>query len=46
MGMPDHLTTWPLTSWEICMQVKKKQLELDMEQHTGSKSGKEYLKAV
>ena len=24
-------------SWEICMQVKKKQLELDMEQQTGSK---------
>ena len=23
--------------WEICMQVKKKQLELDMEQQTGSK---------
>ena len=28
------------------MQVKKQQLELDMEQQTGSKSGKEYLKAV
>ena len=28
------------------MQVKKKQLELDMEQQTGSKSGKEYVKAV
>ena len=28
------------------MQVKKKQLELDMEQHTGSKLGKEYVKAV
>ena len=28
------------------MQVKKQQLELDMEQHTGSKSGKEYVKAV
>ena len=33
-------------SWEICMQVKKKQLELDMEEQTGSKSGKEYVKAV
>ena len=33
-------------SWEICMQVKKQELELDMEQHTGSKSGKEYVKAV
>ena len=31
-------------SWEICMQVKKQQLELDMEQ-TGSKLGKEYVKA-
>ena len=28
------------------MQVKKKQLELDMEQQTGSKEGKEYVKAV
>ena len=28
-------------SWEICTQVKKKQLEPDMEQQTGSKSGKE-----
>ena len=33
-------------SWEICMQVKKQQLELDVEQQTGSKSGKEYVKAV
>ena len=33
-------------SWEICMQVRKQQLELDMEQQTGSKSGKEYTKAV
>ena len=41
MGIPDHLTS----SWEICMQVKKQQLEPDMEQ-TGSKSGKEYVKAV
>ena len=32
----DYQTTWP-TSWEICMQVKKHQLELDMEQQTGSK---------
>ena len=32
--------------WEICMQVKKQQLELDKEQQTGSKSGKEYVKAV
>ena len=28
------------------MQVKKQQLELDMEQQTGSKSGKESIKAV
>ena len=33
-------------TWETCMQVKKQQLELDMEQQTGSKSGKEYVKAV
>ena len=32
--------------WEICMQVKKQQLELDMEQQTGSKLGKEYIKTV
>ena len=31
-----HQTTW-LASWEICMQVRKQQLELDMEQQTGSK---------
>ena len=37
--------TWP-ASWEICMQVKKQQLQLDMKQQTGSKSGKEYVKAV
>ena len=30
----------------ICMQVKKQQLELDMEQQTGSKSGKVYVKAA
>ena len=41
----EYQTTWP-ASWEICMQVKKQQLELDMEQQTGSKSGKEYVKAV
>ena len=33
-------------SWEICMQVRKQQLELDMEQQTGSKLSKEYIKAV
>ena len=41
----DYQTTWP-ASWEICMQVRKQQLELDMEQQTGSKSWKEYIKAV
>ena len=30
----------------MCIQVKKQQLELDMEQQTGSKSGKEYVKAA
>ena len=33
-------------SWEICMQVKRQELELDMEQSTGSKLGTEYIKAV
>ena len=33
MGIPDHLTA----SWETCMQVRKQQLELNMEQQTGSK---------
>ena len=41
----DYQTTWP-ASWEICMQVKKQQLEPVMEQRTGSKLGKEYIKAV
>ena len=41
----DYQTTWP-ASWEICVQVKKKQLELAMEQQIGSKLGKEYIKAV
>ena len=33
-------------SWETCMQVRKQQLELDMEQQTGSKLRREYVKAV
>ena len=33
-------------SWEICMQVKKQQLEPDMEKWIGSELGKEYVKAV
>ena len=32
----EYQTTWS-ASWEICMQVRKQQLELDMEQQTGSK---------
>ena len=40
-----YQTTWP-ASWETYMQVRKQQLELDMEQQTGSKSGKECIKAV
>ena len=32
--------------WEICMQAKKQQLESDMERQTGSRLGKEYVKAV
>ena len=41
----EYQTTWP-ASWEICMQIKKHQLELNMEQQTVSKLGKEYVKAV
>ena len=40
----EYQTTLP-SSWETCMQVKKQQLELYMEQ-TGSKLGKEYVKAI
>ena len=42
MGILDHLTA----SWEICIQAKKQHLESDMEQQTGSKQGKEYVKVV
>ena len=38
-------TTWS-ASWEICMQVRKQQLEMDMEQQTCSKQEKEYVKSV
>ena len=41
----EYQTTWP-ASWEYCMQVKKQQLEPDIEQWAGSKLGKEYNKAV
>ena len=32
----EYQTTWP-ASWETCIQVKKQQLEVDMEQQSGSK---------
>ena len=43
MGIPYHTLS---ASCEICMQVQKQQLELDMEQQTGSKYGKEYIKII
>ena len=57
LTMPKTLTVWTTTnsgkfwkSWEyqreICAQVRKQQLELNMEQQTGSKSGREYVKAI
>ena len=41
----EYQTTLPV-SWEACMQVRNQQLEPDMEQWTGSKLGKEYIKSV
>ena len=41
----EHQTT-SCATWKICMQVKEQQLEPNMEQKTGSKLGKEYVKAV
>ena len=41
----EHRTTLP-DSRQICVQVKKQQLEVNMEQQTGSKLGKEYIEAV
>jgi len=41
----EYQTTLP-ASRETCMQVKKQQLEPDMEHWTGSKLGKKYIKAV
>ena len=41
----EYYTIWP-ASWEICMWVRKQQLELDMKQQTCYKSGKEYIQAV
>ena len=48
MGISVHLTCLlrNLYAREICLQVKKQQLELDMKQQTDSKLGKEYIKAV
>ena len=58
VGLLDHMITvflvfkkppyyFPLSFFGIIyIQVRKQQLELDMEQQTGSKSGKEYVKAV
>ena len=42
MGIPDHLTCLLRNLYAR----RKKQVELDMEQQTGCKSGKEYIKAV
>ena len=52
--MPKPSTVWITTNWKILkdmgipdhLMVKKQQLELDMKQQIGSKSGKEYIKAV
>ena len=41
----EYQTTLPV-SWETCMQDKKQQFELAMEQRTGSKLGKEYVQVV
>ena len=39
MGIPDHLTC-------LLRKAKKQQIQLDMEKQTGSKLGKEYIKAI
>ena len=44
-GRQEYQATLP-ASWETCMQVKKQLLEPDMKKQTGSKLGKEYVKAV
>ena len=41
----EYQTTLPVF-WKTCMQIKMQQLEPDMEQWTGSKSEKQYVKAV
>ena len=45
MGIPDHLTC-PLRNLYAGQEVRPGQLELDMEQQTGSKSGRGYVKAI
>ena len=42
MRMSDTLSA----SCETCMQVKKQHVEMELQQQTGSKLGKEYVKAV
>ena len=42
MRLPDHLPA----AWETYMQVKKQELEPDMEQWISSKLGKKYIKAI
>ena len=42
MGIPDHL----ICLLRTCMKDKRQQLEMDIQQRTGSKLGKEYIKAV
>ena len=41
----EYQTTLP-ACWEACVEVKKQQLEADMEQQPSSKLGKDYLKAI
>ena len=41
----EYWTTLPI-SWETCIWVRKQQLEVDMEQRTGSKLGNEYVEAI
>ena len=45
INLSEYQNTLP-ASWETCMRVKKQQLQLDIEQQTGFKLGKEYVKVV
>ena len=45
-SIDSKITLFLWASREICVQVKKQQLKLDMEQQTGSKTGKEYIKDI